>query len=397
MKEFDVIRLLFIAIPTGMFTTYGIFWAIILMLKVKKTEEAFRKIMSFYSLFAGITGFLLVVFYFFPDVFACLNILYCVFAAYTMILFYHFLFHAAGLNKRFSMLHYIPPALAGVILFIFSILFPEKWTRYGNDISLFISLIFGIIYSVLPLYEMYKFQLAISIKLGTPAAVDKGKAIPFVCEILLYPTASILLPLVGGTHPSIIISILLMLCCLTALVMNIPLTYALIRHYIGISFSNTSLFESAMLPVIQPVSTVEKQTEEQDDATAKPAYPGYSDSKRRKGQPVELNKKVFEVYFRTHKPYLNPKLTIIDLVEPLSSNRTYISKFVNQVYGISFSSYVNLCRLREMKRLLALPSNKGKSEAVLCLKAGFGKYRNYLYVKKQFSALIPLKKEKTNG
>ena len=394
MNIFDVIRLLFIAIPAGMFATYGIFWTIILTLKVQKTERVFRKFVSLYGFFAGITGFLLVAFYFSPNVFTHLNILYCVFAAYTMILFFHFLYHAIGLKKRFSMLHYFPPVLTGMVLFIISILFPENWSLYGNDISLSAALIFGIIYSALPLYEMYKYQLAISIESGTPAAVNKERYIPFVCEVLLYPTASILLPLVGGSHPSIAISILLMLCCLMALVMNIPLIYAFMRHYIGTPFSNTTLFESTMLSVVQPANTTEKI--EEQGAGVKSVYPG-SSGNRQKKTPAELNKTVFNNYFHTSKPYLNPKLTIMDIVEPLKSNRTYISKFVNQTYGMSFSSYVNLCRLLEMKRLLELPSNKGKSEAVLCQKAGFGKYRNYLYVKKQFSTLISLKKGKTNG
>ncbi|MBK5720796.1 hypothetical protein JGH11_07910 [Dysgonomonas sp. Marseille-P4677] len=396
MKEFDIIRLLFIAIPAGMFATYGIFWAIILSLKVKNTEDTFRKLMSLYCLFAGITGLMLIMFYFLSDTFFQLNILYCILAAYTMITFYHFLYHAAKLKKDFNFLHYLPPLLVGIGLLIFRIISPEDWINYGNDISLGAALVFGIIYTALPLYEMYKFQLALAVQLGTSAAIDNSKGIPFVCEILLYPVASILLPLVGGSEPSIYVSILLMLSCLLALAMNIPLTYALMRHYVGSSFSNISLFEASMLPAPQPtmierMPVMQEQEHEQDEAettVSKRVYRKYSSKQIKDGQLIELDKKVFDSYFRKHKPFLNPQLTIVDLVEPLESNRTYISKFVNQVYGMSFSSYMNLCRLHEMRRLQALPSNKGKSEAELCLKAGFGKYRNYLYVKKQFSTVL---------
>lgn len=133
-----------------------------------------------------------------------------------------------------------------------------------------------------------------------------------------------------------------------------------------------------MVSVTEIVQPIERQVQKN-----RPISKPRSQSVRKK-EKTRIDKKQFQDYFREHKPYLNPDLTIYDLVEPLGSNRTYISGFINQVYGMSFSSYVNRCRFRELERLRALPSNKGKSEATLAVKAGFRKCRNYLYVKKQF-------------
>ncbi|MCD8167397.1 MAG: hypothetical protein LUE93_15575 [Bacteroides sp.] len=229
---------------------------------------------------------------------------------------------------------------------------------------------------------MYKFQLTLAIESGTVASMDKYSAIPFVCELLLYPIVTILFLLLWGADPGIIVSVALIACLLLALTMNIPLTYSLIRHYTGQSLSEASLFETSMA---RPFPVMERQyrNEVEMQGTQLPQESQPKPTKRK--ETTKIDKRAFQDYFRKHKPYLNPNLTIYDLVEPLSSNRTYISEFINRVYGMSFSSYVNYCRFRELERLKALPSNKGKKEATLAAKAGFGKYRNYLYVKKQFS------------
>ncbi|MCD8262060.1 MAG: hypothetical protein LUD15_11775 [Bacteroides sp.] len=99
MKSFDVIRMIIVTIPTGMFTTYLFFIAIVHTLKVRKVDEIARRLMTVYSVLAGVSGVILPVFYFMPDIFVRWSILYCALAAYTMIVYYHFLYYAARLKK----------------------------------------------------------------------------------------------------------------------------------------------------------------------------------------------------------------------------------------------------------------------------------------------------------
>ncbi|GAB6118978.1 hypothetical protein [Dysgonomonas termitidis] len=95
-----------------------------------------------------------------------------------------------------------------------------------------------------------------------------------------------------------------------------------------------------------------------------------------------INQKEFEKYFRVHKPYLNADLKITDLTGIFITNRTYLSRFINEIYGMNFKDYVNSWRLMEMDRLLRLKKNQGKSIGSLCGQAGFGSIRSYWRVKK---------------
>lgn len=97
----------------------------------------------------------------------------------------------------------------------------------------------------------------------------------------------------------------------------------------------------------------------------------------RKQGAISLTRKRFEEYFRESKPYLNPDLKITDLVEPLKANRTVISNFINQTYGMNFNRYINGLRIKELQRLQKLYSNESKEISKLLSKAGFTSMRNY--------------------
>ncbi|WP_123863323.1 AraC family transcriptional regulator [Chryseobacterium rhizosphaerae] len=95
-----------------------------------------------------------------------------------------------------------------------------------------------------------------------------------------------------------------------------------------------------------------------------------------------LSRSEFEDYYKTYKPYLNLSFKIIDLVEYFKINRTYLSGFINQVYGVNFSQYNNLWRLKEVEYLQSLPEHKGKNQEELALLAGFNNPRSYWRAKK---------------
>jgi AraC-like DNA-binding protein len=90
-----------------------------------------------------------------------------------------------------------------------------------------------------------------------------------------------------------------------------------------------------------------------------------------------LSKTDFEVYMRRNKPYLKPKLKITNLTVHLGINRAYLSRFINQEYGMNFSRYINQQRMKELKRLRTNPQYDKMSEVELVLKAGFSSYHGY--------------------
>lgn len=99
--------------------------------------------------------------------------------------------------------------------------------------------------------------------------------------------------------------------------------------------------------------------------------------KRRRKHSGKLDQERVEKYFKKHKPYLDPNYKITNLVEDLDVNRTVISAFINQTYGMNFNRFLNRWRLREMEWLRSLPANQGKSVSSLINQTGFGDYRTY--------------------
>ncbi len=85
----------------------------------------------------------------------------------------------------------------------------------------------------------------------------------------------------------------------------------------------------------------------------------------------------FKRYIEQRKPYLNPGLTIAELATGLNTNRTYLSAFINQAYGMNFSQFINECRLLELDRIVADPAKSHYSNSEKISLAGFGSYDSY--------------------
>lgn len=98
------------------------------------------------------------------------------------------------------------------------------------------------------------------------------------------------------------------------------------------------------------------------------------------------SKQKFEHYVNSEKPFLNPKLRIEDVARGLNTNRTYVSTFINETYGMNFSAYMNYRRIDEFERLMADPANASLSKYDLAIKAGFGSYRNSTRVRKHLQS-----------
>ena len=93
-------------------------------------------------------------------------------------------------------------------------------------------------------------------------------------------------------------------------------------------------------------------------------------------------RKKFEKYIYEHRPYLNPDLRITDLMQAFHTNRTYISRFINREYGMNFSRYINMLRLREMEALRNDPACSRLPEEERACLAGFSNFRSYQRVKR---------------
>ncbi|MCS2297611.1 hypothetical protein [Bacteroides ovatus] len=104
--------------------------------------------------------------------------------------------------------------------------------------------------------------------------------------------------------------------------------------------------------------------------------------KKKLNRSGRINGKKFEKYIYEHRPYLNPDLRITDLMQAFHTNRTYISRFINREYGMNFSRYINMLRLREMEALRNDPACSRLPEEERACLAGFSNFRSYQRVKR---------------
>jgi len=382
------------------------------IMKTRKLRDGLKRVGFFYFPITTLVSALFFAYFYFPLIFGRIDFIYGGAVVFSMVLTHHFLYHATGLDKRFSSLHYIVPALVYSALAAAKLLLSAFSLFHNSVLTFYIILIFAAFYTILNLFEIHRFYVRQSITYGSTNVINHHRLLLLVFEILFFACVFGLFPLIGGQQPGLTVSLILMVFILSALFNNIPFVYSMIRYFAQIDSSH-SLFDSIQSNFsvrekqfgtifaerevdTKYVEMLDSDTESGDgklilqsvkqsgavpESPVKRFYRKYSHRHRVTGQLIEIDKTVFERYFRKHKPYLNPHLTINDLTGPLQCNRTYLSKFINRVYGMNFRSYVNSCRLREMERLMATPGNRTKTPASLCSQAGFVCYRNYLKAK----------------
>lgn len=92
-----------------------------------------------------------------------------------------------------------------------------------------------------------------------------------------------------------------------------------------------------------------EQTESECDTTVlteeQKEQPNGTNAQSEKAQKLEL-------WMETEKPYLNPNFKLIDLMQVLPMNRTYLSEFINTTYGCPFYQFVTRYRIEEAKRIM---------------------------------------------
>ena len=65
----------------------------------------------------------------------------------------------------------------------------------------------------------------------------------------------------------------------------------------------------------------------------------------------------FEKLMRTEKIYRRSDITVDKIADRLETNRTYLSRAINENSGMSFSQYINSCRIDEARHILSETDN----------------------------------------
>jgi len=292
---------------------------------------------------------------------------------YIPILFYNIVYYLAYLGKKrnFPVLNYIwPVPTLAIILITTAWMSPPEgglFTRlslFERYMELFISssllrFITAIAYIVptglllLRYYRQTVLQMADTDRKYVSIKSSRWLIMFFMLSIL-----SIVIFLIAFL-PSLIGASqwLIRLNALCIMAQEILLTYQVIRRRY-LSYKTFDLF-----------SGNEKETENNSSIVKQPPVP---DDTRE-----QLNRTAFENYLSQQKPFLDPDFKLTDMAEAMGVNRTVMSNFINQTYGVNFRRYLNQCRIREYQTLIAHSSNEQKNPYQVMAMAGFKDSRHF--------------------
>lgn len=105
-------------------------------------------------------------------------------------------------------------------------------------------------------------------------------------------------------------------------------------------------------------------------------------------QLIELKRK-FQSLLEDEKIFTRKDLRAVDVSKLLNTNRTYVSRLINQEYGKTFSELINHFRFEEAKRILLLSENSFPGMAEIANRAGFPSESSFYRVFKKETGMSP--------
>lgn len=102
----------------------------------------------------------------------------------------------------------------------------------------------------------------------------------------------------------------------------------------------------------------------------------------------QLKKEVVEL-FENEKIHRDPHLKITHICNRLKTNRTYISKLINNEFNTTFSEFVNSYRIQEAKTLLSQNPHHKFSLNHVSEAAGFGSLSSFIRIFKEKVGVTP--------
>jgi AraC-like DNA-binding protein len=102
----------------------------------------------------------------------------------------------------------------------------------------------------------------------------------------------------------------------------------------------------------------------------------------------QLKNKVIDL-FEKEEIYRDSDLKITHLSLRLSTNRTYISKLINNEFKVTFNDFVNQYRVQEAKILLEKDTQQRYSLSYISETAGFGSLSSFIRIFKEQTGKTP--------
>ena len=100
---------------------------------------------------------------------------------------------------------------------------------------------------------------------------------------------------------------------------------------------------------------------------------------------------------QTHKPYLEPELTLDQLASQLSLKPRLLSQAINEIRQQTFFDFINHFRIDEATRLLTNPKDKKITVLEVLYKVGFNSKSSFNTLFKKYTGLTPTEFRQKQG
>jgi AraC-like DNA-binding protein len=380
-RQINIFVPLAVALTTILITSFE------LLTEKKASQKPVWKLFGFFVC-AFLNWGTLFFYFYFPTIFAALNALVLLSFIMAQVFFYGFVFHLTQTtdNENFPVYHYFFPLAISGFLFALMLITPfdeqvrtiqAKGSYLGgsylfhlvSNSKLSVRLVVSLVYTFLCFYRLFRYRRFVA---DYSSNYEKS-SLNWVQVYLFLALAHIPIPLIGVLFPrdAIINSALFFVQVLI-----------MIFQY---SFVCFHIIKGNYIVYDEPFDSVEESQPEEVAGYTVYAEPEGNlavaediiDAKPGVLKKQMLNKEEFDAFMTTHKPFVNPNLKIPDLASELNTNRSYLSAFINQEYGVNFSKLINRYRLAEFYRIREEKKNLRKSEKECAEIAGFGSYKNF--------------------
>ena len=102
----------------------------------------------------------------------------------------------------------------------------------------------------------------------------------------------------------------------------------------------------------------------------------------------ELSQKL-QHYLETEEIYTNKNLKVSDLATLVGTTEKDLSSYIHEVFGVSFSDYINQYRVDKVKKLLIDEEQKQYTLVAIAENAGFSSKSSFNAVFKRLTGLTP--------
>jgi len=356
MGTVSLIKIIIFSIPVFTAVTSVLIMMLAEHDRLSRSEQVAKKVLMCYFIFKSWLWFMFILYSFNQAFFIYFTPLFYLVYFMLQVLFYRFLYCLIKPEERrsFAVYHYLVAVFLFIVFQVCTLVMPEEYRSYITDYSSFNTvqdeyLLFSLLNELMKILRVLYaiLYMVLSCNLIYFASQSAEKKAQKQASWLYY---------------AIFVYVITTLFSISGFFGNLPKSY---NELIALPV----MLLEASLHLLLLYNIIHRNI-----------LPKVADNTV---ESVQLNKAGFEEYMQREKPYLNPNFKITDLEDVFCTNRSYISAFINNNYGVNFSRLVNRYRLLELEELSTITENQEKTIAQRATIAGFGSYSNYLRAKQQ--------------